>query len=191
MRSTAEGGGGGSSTRDCTRQPQGTGATTDSVGHWKRRHEALLADCGIHGAQAWDHYVAQIRSARRDAGQSLTRWSPAHLLTALDLAVRGRGWPADRASDALLHVAADPNTRSPARAAEAGPWWDDPIGEPPEDQLDANLVDLADLEAELDATNGKRVLLQQQARQELARTRRPVTRRTVLQAAVELLHAGI
>ena len=91
-RSTAVGGGAGSSTRDCTRRPQGTGATTDSVGHWKRRHGALLADCGIHGAQAWDRYVAEIRTARRDAGQPLVRWSPAHLQAALDLAVRGRGW---------------------------------------------------------------------------------------------------
>lgn len=76
VRSTAVGGGGGgSSTRDCTRQPQGTGAATDSAAaYWKGRFETLLVDCGIHGAQAWDHYVAQIRSARRDAGQPLTRW---------------------------------------------------------------------------------------------------------------------
>ena len=43
--------------------------------------------------------------------------------TALQLAVRGRGWPAERAAAALLSVASDPLTRSPARVAEAGSWW--------------------------------------------------------------------
>ncbi len=187
-RSAAGGGGGRSSTQECTRQPRGTGSGVSPVEHWRRRHEALLADCGVRGGQAWDDYVAQIRTARRNAGQPLTRWSPAHLLTALDLAVRGRGWPADRASDALRNVAADPHTRSPARVAEAGPWWDDTCDDAPGHDAEAAVVDLANLEAELDATNGKRVLLQQQARQQLARAKQPVTRRTVLQTAVHLLH---
>jgi len=61
-----------------------------------------------------------VQRTRQVAGQLLTRWSAAHLLAALELAVRGRGWPADAAATALLHVAADPSTRSPARLAEAG-----------------------------------------------------------------------
>ena len=81
-------------------------------------------------AETWDDYVAEVQRTRQAAGQPLTRWSAAHLLTALDLAVRGRGWPADHAATALLHVAADPATRSPARLAEAGPWWDPPDHDP-------------------------------------------------------------
>ena len=95
----------------------------------------------------------------------------------------------DRAADALLHVAADPATRSPARVAEAGPWWDPGAEEADERDAEATAADLADLEAQLDATDGTRVALQQQARQVLERTRQPLTRRTVLQTAVHLLHA--
>ncbi len=130
----------------------------------------------------------RVRADRRGAAQPLTRWSPAHLLTALDLAVRGRGWPADQAADALRHVAADPATRSPARLAEAGPWWDIGPKETPGVNAEPAVVDLAELEAELDATDGRRVLLQRHARQQLARARQPLTRRAVLQTAVDLLH---
>ncbi len=86
----------------------------------------MLTDCGITTAKSWNGYVAQVHQVRQAAEQPLTRWSAAHLLTVLELAVRGRGWPADQAATALLHVAADPATRSPARLAEAGPWWDAP-----------------------------------------------------------------
>ena len=69
-----------------------------SVEHWHRRHQDLLSGCGIISWQAWDDHVAQVRAARSAAGQPLSRWSPAHLLAALDLAVRGRGWPAGDAA---------------------------------------------------------------------------------------------
>jgi len=177
----ARGGGGG--------RRIGTGSqptrAADPAEQWRQRQHSLLASCGIADNAAWDQYVAQLHAARHSAGQPLTRWSRAHLLAALDLAVRGRGWPADRAADALLHVAADPATRSPARLAEAGPWWDCISQAAPEE---AAAADLADLEAQLGATDGRRVILQQLARQELARAGQPVTRRTVLQTAVDLLH---
>ena len=148
-----------------------------------RRHDQLLAACGIHNQARWDDYVAQVRAARTTAGQPLTRWSPSHLRTALDLAVRGRGWPADHAATALLQVAADPDTRSPARLAEAGPWWD----APPDDQP-CPTADLSALQAELDKVGGLRVQLQRTARQQLAAERLPVTRGTVITRAIELLH---
>jgi len=91
---------------------------------WRARQAGLLAACGIDGERSWHDYAARVRQTRRGAGQPLTRWSPAHLLTALDLAVRGRGWPPEQAATALQQVASDPATRSPARLAEAGPWWD-------------------------------------------------------------------
>jgi hypothetical protein len=129
-----------------------------------------------------------VHQARRHAGQPLTRWAAAHLLTALDLAVRGRGWPADHAATALLHVAADPTTRSPARLAEAGPWWDQP--EPMTTGQTIPTTDMAALETELDAIDGQRLVLQQRARQQLTAEGKPITRRTVLLRAVELLHSN-
>ena len=107
-----------------------------STERWRRRHEDLLVDCGVISSDAWDGVVAQVHAARQAAGQPLTRWSAAHLLTAVDLAIRGRGWPADRATNALLQVPADPSTRSPARLAEAGPWWDEPPIAGPNESVD-------------------------------------------------------
>ena len=145
----------------------------------------MLADCGVGDDAGWADYVDRVHQARRTAGQPLTRWASAHLVTALDLAVRGRGWPADQASRALLQVAADPATRSPARVAEAGHWWD----EPATTTATARAVDVAALEAELDAVDGQRLQLQRRAREQLTSERRPVTRLSVLQRAVELLHS--
>ena len=90
--------------------------------------------------------------------------------------------PADHAGTALLHVAADPATRSPARLAEAGPWWDPPTVP---DSVEPN--ELPALEAELDAVAGLRVQLQRTARAQLAAERRPVTRASVVRRAVEIL----
>jgi len=176
------GGGGGSQSG---RPPQSTGARAGRAGsteNWQQRHQSLLTDCGIATAEDWDGYIAQVHQTRRAAGQSLARWSAAHLLTALDLAVRGRGWPAAHAPNGLLHVAADPATRSPARLAEAGPWWD-----PPDLARPAEPPDLSALEAELDAVGGLRVQLQRTAREQLTAERRPVTRASVITRAVDLL----
>ncbi len=163
--------------------------STERSDPWRERHDQLLRDCGLHSEQAWNDYVDTVRTTRARADRPLTRWSAAHLLTALDLAVRGRGWPVKHAATALLSVAADPATRSPARLAEAGPWWDETPGVSPGHEPQATAPNLTDIEAELDATNGKRVLLQRQARQQLARAGQPVTRCTVLQTAVNLLHS--
>ena len=136
--------------------------------------------------EGWDAYVATVRKTRSRAGQPLARWSAAHLLTALDLAVRGRGWPATSAADALLHVAGDPATRSPARLAEAGPWWDQPQDVHPATPVYA--VGTEALERELDAVDGMRTRLQAQARADLIGRGHTLTRAAVLARAVELLH---
>ena len=164
------------------RRTRGT-QRTDTTRHWQARRAQLLADCGIGDDAGWADYVGQVHQARRTAGQPLTRWASAHLATALDLAVRGRGWPADKAARALLQVATDPTTRSPARLAEAGPWWDEPA--PTTDTLPA--LDVAALEAELDEVDGKRLALQRQARQQLTAEGSPITRSSVIQRAVALL----
>ena len=95
-----------------------------------------------------------------------------------------RGWPPEQTQPALLAVAADRETRSPMRVAEAGPWWDQRPPPPPE--LDG--VDLAALEAELDDIPEQRPALQAKARDELAAEHLPVTRATVTARAVQILH---
>ena len=140
----------------------------------------LVAACAISD---WDGFVTAVRERRRAVGGRLGSWSGAHLLAALHLAVRNRGWPAAMAPHALLAVAADAETRTPARLAEAGPWWDEP--ERP-DVLTGSADELAGMEADLEAADGLRVWLQRQARDELSREGVPLTRATVVRRAHQL-----
>jgi len=101
----------------------------------------------------------------------------------IKLAVLARGWPARDVVPALLAVAADPQTRSPARLAEAGPWWDDVR---PADSAGTD-DDIAELEARLAELGGCRPAVQAQARTELADEGLPVTRVTVARRTVAIL----
>jgi hypothetical protein len=145
------------------------------------RSEELLARCGITDLPA---LVQHCQAARQALGLSPTRWAGPCLLAAIQLALL-RGWPPDQIQPALLTLAADPDTRSPMRLAEAGPWWDQPPPTPP-GELDG--VDLAALEAELDDVAEHRPALQAKARAELAAVHLPVTRATVTARAVQILH---
>jgi hypothetical protein len=138
------------------------------------RSEEVLARCSITDLP---EFAERCQTSRRALGLSTTRWAAPCLLAAIQLALR-RGWPADQIQPALLTLAADRETRSPMRLAEAGPWWDQPPPPPPE--LDG--VDLTALEAELDEVAGQRPALQAKARAELAAERLPVTRATVTAA---------
>lgn len=142
----------------------------------------LLVRCGIDDLDA---IAARCAAARAALGKPATRWAPACLLTALQLAVVVRGWPAHLAADALLAVAADPATRSPARLAEAGPWWDGPAADPVTSSSDDG--DLAALEERLAELGGQRPALQARARAELTAEHLPVTRATVTRRAVVIL----
>jgi hypothetical protein len=144
----------------------------------------LLAACGVADL---DSLAAECSRRRVLVARSATRWAPACLLAALQLAVRGRGWPAHLAPAALLLLAADPGTGSPMRLAEAGPWWDTPDpaahaagGVPAAEQVAA-------WERRLDDTDGHRPALQAAARRELAAEGLPLTRATVARRAVEVL----
>ena len=134
---------------------------------------------------------------RRDAGGPSARWARPSLVAALQAAVKARGWPAQHAAHALRIVAADPNTRSPMRLAEAGPWWDEAAAaagsgiesehDKPEDECDNLGVPLEQIEAELAEADGLRIHLQARARAQLRAERQPVTRATVMRRAHRLL----
>jgi hypothetical protein len=94
----------------------------------------------------------------------------------------------------LRIVAADPNTRSPMRLAEAGPWWDDAAAahqatsqQATADDSRAGVAPLEHIERELAEADGLRVHLQAKAREQLRAEGAPVTRATVLRRAHALL----
>ncbi|MBC3763432.1 helix-turn-helix domain-containing protein [Quadrisphaera oryzae] len=132
-----------------------------------------------------DVIVEMCAASRTAHGLGTACWQAPHLLAALELAVRRRLWPARFAATALLKVAADPATRSPMRLAEAGPWWDE--ASKPEHASGLSAEDVDALEARLQALDGGRMALQQQARAELTQESMPLTRTTVLRRACEIL----
>ena len=147
------------------------------------RDEEVLTRCGITDLDA---LVERCRRARQALDKPTGRWTRHTLMAAIQLALT-RGWPPPLIEPALLTVAADPDTRSPMRLAEAGPWWDThPRPHDPAPGLDD--VDLAALEAELDDVAEHRPALQAQARTELTAEHFPLTRTTVVARAVQILH---
>lgn len=165
------------------------------VNPWREEEDRFLHSLGITDMAA---YVADVQALRADAGAPSGRWSRQPLVAALQAAVRARGWPEQTAAAALKVVAADPATRSPMRLAEAGPWWDaaaSPAGadatggstEAVGGSGDHPRVPLKVAEAELAEADGLRVVLQRQAREQLAAEGAPVTRVTVLRRAHDLL----
>ena len=144
--------------------------------------EEVSTACGI---EDWRAFVGQVQRVRREVGASATRWAGPCLATALQLAVRGRGWPADQAADALHRVAADPKSRSPMRVAEAGPWWDEPTTT--QERPDADGVNLRAMEVALLEAGGMRIELQMRARRALEETGIPLTRNAVIRGAYRLL----
>lgn len=133
-----------------------------------------------------DGLVVRCQQARRDLGQPTARWTNNCLAAALHLAVMNRGWPAAHAAAALVTVAADPATRSPMRLAEAGPWWDRAESLAAV-RSSANAAELAVMEAQLDAQDGRRILLQRTARDQLTAGGQLLTRLSVARRAVHLL----
>jgi hypothetical protein len=142
---------------------------------------ALLAACGIADLDAVaDRCVA----ARRALGKPTARWTARCLAVVIKLAVVTRGWPAASMEQALLAVARDRESHSPARVAEAGPWWD-AVALGVDEGMDAH--ELTALEARLAETGGLRPALQAQARAELTAEGMPVIRSTVARRACAIL----
>ncbi|WP_088312688.1 hypothetical protein [Kineosporia sp. R_H_3] len=139
-----------------------------------------------------EEVAEQCRRLRQDLGLPARLWTADHLGQVLLAAVRDHDRPADAAVPALLAIAADPATRSPARLSCPGPWWDTPVNtqaanadQPGGDEGETS--ELESLEQRLAETDGARVALQRRARDLLLGEGRPVTRLTVARRAVQLL----
>jgi hypothetical protein len=141
----------------------------------------LLEACGITDL---DELARLCMTARQVLGKPTGRWTAQCLAVVIKLAVVTRGWPPPSMGQALLAVARDRESRSPARVAEAGPWWDT---QPPgiDQAMDAH--ELAQMEARLAETDGLRPALQAQARAEQTAEGMPVIRSTVARRACAIL----
>jgi hypothetical protein len=141
----------------------------------------LLEACAITDLDELDR---QCMTARQLLGKPTARWTARCLAVVIKLAVVTRGWPPASMEHALLAVAQDRESRSPARVAEAGPWWDTQT-------LGADQAmkghELAEMEARLAETDGLRPALQAQARAELTAEGMPVIRSTVARRACAIL----
>jgi hypothetical protein len=170
-----------------------TQSTPTSSGEAPRRGPSrAVSEQEVAGACAiddWPSFVTQVQRTRRDLGASVTRWAGPCLAAALQLAIRGRGWPAAQAAAALRRVAIDPETRSPMRVAEAGPWWDESPTTPEatDDATETDGVDLRAMELALLEAGGVRIELQTRARRTLEEAGVPVTRNAVIRGAYRLL----
>jgi len=143
--------------------------------------DALLSACGITDL---DRLAQRCMAARRVLGKPTARWTARCLADVIKIAVVTRGWPAASMESALLAVARDRESRSPARVAEAGPWWDAAVLGV-DQEMDA--AALTALEARLAETGGLRPALQAQARAELTAEGMPVIRSTVARRACAIL----
>jgi hypothetical protein len=132
--------------------------------------------------------TARCHDLRAQLGLPARLWTETALLDVLADAVLERGMTASIAVPALLELAADPATRSPARLACPGPWWELPAtGRPSDAENAAASNELALLEARLAEADGDRVRLQRLAREQLREERHPVTRLAVARRACSLL----
>jgi hypothetical protein len=106
---------------------------------------------------------------RPPASRPAVRWPPRVLADVIRRAV-DHGWPTDAAIPALLALAADPQTRNPARLEHPGPWGDAAETTSPALERHEHVDELRELEAWLAETGGARVAAQRRAREHLTVT---------------------
>jgi len=105
----------------------------------------------------------------------------------LHRSIHDDGWPVVSAVPALLALAADPATNSPARLTCPGPWWNAAETTTASSTTPAERPELVELEERLAEADGYRVSAQRLARERLAAEGAPVTRLSVARRACQLL----
>jgi hypothetical protein len=130
--------------------------------------------------------VDDVRAARRKAGLPVGLWNRRSILGVLHESLVEYAWPPEAAVPALMAVAVDPATQSPARLPHPGPWWNaaESVRRGP---MPAEVAELAELEARLAEADGRRVGLQREARALLRDRGEPVTQLAVFRLAVHIL----
>ena len=144
---------------------------------------ALLQQCAVDDL---DGLADRCQDLRRRLGQPAARWAALRLVAVLRDAVVVKGWPAAAAAGALVAIASDPATKSPARLSCPGPWWDRANMRPSALAPD-EVSELDQLEVRLREADGRRVWLQQRARADLAERGETLTRLGVARRACQLL----
>ncbi|MBI4943756.1 MAG: hypothetical protein HY830_23695 [Actinobacteria bacterium] len=151
----------------------------------EQRRAALL---DVLGQPDLAGVAARCHDLRAHIGLPARLWTEIALLDVLADAVLDRGMTASIAVPALLALAADPATRSPARLACPGPWWEIPTTDHDRSASDdVSNADLATLEARLAEADGDRVRLQRLVREQLRQEQQAVTRLAVARRACALL----
>ncbi len=147
----------------------------------------LPAGLGLADEAGFEQLVARVRQLRSERGLAVARWTSRTLASVVTRAVEEEQWPAASVVPALLIVAADRETRSPARLLAAGPWWDAAEQAARVSTGPAEQAELAELEAVLAEAGGERVLVQRMARDRLSRAGEPLSRLAVARLALQLL----
>ena len=139
--------------------------------------------CQAIGVDDLETLAERCRAERRGVGRPTSLWTASGLAGLVHASIHDHGWPAAAVVPALLALAADPATKSPARLPCAGPWWE------AAEQSTVSIADveLAALEARLAEADGARVVVQRNARQQLVAEGQTVTRLAVARRACELL----
>ena len=140
--------------------------------------------CQAIGVDDLETLAERCRAERRGVGRPTSLWTASGLAGLVHASIHDHGWPAAAVVPALLALAADPATKSPARLPCAGPWWE--VAEPSTVSTSDD-VELAALEARLAEADGARVVVQRNARQHLVAEGLTVTRLAVARKACELL----
>jgi len=139
--------------------------------------------CQAIGVDDLETLAERCRAERRGVGRPTSLWTASGLAGLVHASIHDHGWPAAAVVPALIALAADPATKSPARLPCAGPWWE------AAEQSTVSIADveLAALEARLAEADGARVVVQRNARQQLVAEGLTVTRLAVARKACELL----
>ena len=144
--------------------------------------------CRLIGIDDLETLAERCRAERRRLRRPTGLWTASGLAGLIHASIHEHGWPAAAVVPALLALAADPATKSPARLPCAGPWWES--AETPATTAPAD-PELTALEARLAEADGARVALQRQARRELTAAGQTVTRLAVARRACALLDAAV
>jgi len=89
-------------------------------------HQYMVEVARLLGPVDLDAVADRCRRLRQDLGLPARLWTAGHLGQILVATVRDHDRPAEAAVPALLAIATDPATRSPARLSCPGPWWEAP-----------------------------------------------------------------